>query len=199
MKDIKTYIDESIFSGSKDVVKSTEDTLQQEAVDELCKYIYDYKRISKYLDIKLGPKGYEITNISNLPCVLSELPDLGLKYKISKFYGGSLYLNSIESTDLTTVFTPDCEFNGSLGISWCGYLNSLKGCPKKVVVFDCSFNKILNSIEGAPQECKVFRWVDNGVYADVSHASKKPKKSMEPTEENIRKYLKSKTAHIELT
>ena len=55
MKDIKTYIDESIFSGSKDVVKSTEDTLQQEAVDELCKYIYDYKRISKYLDIKLGP------------------------------------------------------------------------------------------------------------------------------------------------
>lgn len=199
MKDIKTYIDESIFSGDKDVVKSAEDTLQQEAIDELCKYIYDYKRISKYLDIKLGPKGYEITNISNVPCVLAELPDRGLKYKISKFYGGSLHLNSIESTDLTTVFAPDCELNGSLTISWCGYLNSLKGCPKKVVRFDCSFNKILNSIEGAPQECKVFRWVDNGVYADVSQTLKKPKKGMEPTGENIRKYLKSKTTHIELT
>ena len=43
MKDIKTYIDESIFGGSKDVVKSTEDTLQQEAVDELFQYVFPMK------------------------------------------------------------------------------------------------------------------------------------------------------------
>ena len=205
MKGVKEYIDESIFGGG-DIIRNTEDALKQEVIDELCKYIYDYKRISRYLDINLGPKGYEIiTNIGNSPyveaqsCVLSDLPERGLKYKISKFCGGLLYLNSIECTDLTAVFTPDCEFDGSLVISWCGFLTSLDGCPKKVNKFDCSVNKSLISIEGAPRECKFFRWANNGIARYVNgFSAKKPKKGMEPTEENIRKYLKSKTAHIEL-
>ena len=203
MKEIKEYIDESIFGGG-DIIKNTEDALKQEVIDELGKYIYDYKRISRYFDINLGPKGYEITNNGSSPyvsaqsCVLTELPDKGLKYKISKFRGGLLYLNSIECTDLTAVFTPDCEFDGGLVISWCGFLTSLDGCPKKVDKFDCSFNKGLISIEGAPRECKFFRWANNGIYVK-GYSAKKPKKDMEPTEKNIRKYLKSKTAHIELT
>ena len=197
MRDIKEYIDESIFGGNVDIVKNTENVLKQEAIDELAKYIYGYdtlKRLGVQLD--LDSKGYVITCPPNVNGAVIKLPEKGLKYKISKFVGDKdnyLELRSLECTDLTAVFTPDCEFEGNLSINLCNYLTSLEGCPKKVKNFDCSVNQNLNSIEGAPRECKKFGWGDNGV-----NNKKMPKYDMIPTKENIRKYLKSKSAVIDL-
>jgi len=193
MKDIKTYIDESIFGGSKDVVKSTEDTLQQEAIDELLQYAFPSKSIKSWMRIELGADGYEINCTNPYILNISGIPAEGLKYKISKFTGKRLNLVSLGGSDLTKIFTPDCEFNGNLSISWCNYLTSLEGCPKKVNNFECSINQNLNSIEGAPRECKIFIWGDNG-----ANNKKMPKYDMIPTEENIRRYLKSKYTAIDL-
>lgn len=193
MKDIKTYIDESIFSGSKDVVKSTEDVLKQEAVDELLQYAFPAKSAKSLMRVELGTEGYEINCTNPYILNISGIPAEGLKYKISKFTGKKLNLVSLGGSDLTKIFTPDCEFNGNLSISWSNYLTSLEGCPEKVNNFECSINPNLNSIEGAPRECKTFSWGDNG-----KGSKEKPKKGTEPTKENIRKYLKSKSTVIDL-
>jgi hypothetical protein len=198
MKDIKEYIDESIFSGNVDIVKNTENVLKQEAIDELAKYIYQYRELKRLgVRLDLDSKGYVITCPSNVSGVsIFKFPEKGLKYKISQFVGDKarcLDLRSSGCVDLTTVFTPDCEFDSRLSINCCDCLTSLEGCPKKVRVFECQHNRLLNSIEGAPRECKFFYWAYNG-----RHSKEKPKKDMEPTIENVQKYLKSKSVIINI-
>lgn len=198
MKDIKGYIDESLFSGNVDIVKNAENMLKQEAIDELAKYIYAYRELKRLgIQLDLDSKGYVITCPSNMNKVtVTHLPEKGLKYKISKFVGDKskyLDLNLLDCADLTAVFTPDCEFDGNLSIHSCPYLTSLEGCPKNVRTFDCYYNRLLNSIEGAPRECKFFHWTHNG-----KGSKEKPKKDMEPTIENVQKYLKSKNVIINI-
>jgi hypothetical protein len=201
MIDIQTYIEESLFSGQsvKSTAKKVEADIEKEAIEKLRKYCYvgdneEYGEawdVFKDGDVKLGPKGYEITTNSGArgaymvdPSYLMlcyNIDEKSLDYKIAKFEG-TLILGSSETKNLTWLFTPDCEFEGRLVIEWNEFLTSLKGCPKKVDCFECVYNDKLNSLQGAPQWCNEFTWSDNGK-GDI-------------TEKDIRKYLKSR--HVEI-
>ena len=193
MLTIKSYIDESLFTGhdSDSLAKKVGDAIEKEAIEKFEKCCYSKKNSSNDYQIHLGPKGYEITTNSGARGVYmvdpsyimlcNNIDEKSLDHKIAKFEG-TLILNSSEAKDLTWLFTPDCEFHGRLVIEWNDYLTSLKGCPKRVQCFECKNNDKLNTLQGAPQWCDEFTWECNG--------------NDKITREDITKYLKSR--HVEI-
>ena len=202
MIDIQTYIEESLFAKNDDKTIATraEAALEKEAIEKLRKYCYvdDNEEYGKAWDVfkdgnvKLGPKGYEITTNNGARgaytvdpsyiMLCDNINEKSLDYKIAKFEG-TLILNSSEAKNLTWLFTPDCEFKGRLVIEWNDYLTSLKGCPKRVQCFECRNNEKLKSLIGAPQYCYEFTWEYNG--------------DDKITSEDVKKYLKSH-GHVEI-
>jgi hypothetical protein len=187
MLTIKSYIDESLFTGhdSDSLAKKVGDAIEKEAIEKFEKCCYSKKNSSNDYQIHLGPKGYEIT-VNKGSIVIFNADKKSLDYKISKFQG-TLTVNSCESKDLTWLFTDDCDFDGNLIVEWNDYLTSLKGCPESVDVFKCIYNPELKSLAGAPKQCKMFVWYDNGDEI-------KPAKKIQI--EDIKKYLKTKNADI---
>lgn len=47
----------------------------------------------------------------------------------------------------------------SIFFKFCENLKSLKGSPKKVEIFDCSYNKNLKSLKYGPEEAKIFKCI----------------------------------------
>lgn len=202
MLTIKSYIDESLFTKKDDktIATKAEAALEKEAIEKLRKYCYmddegEYGETWDVFtdgDVKLGPKGYEITTNSGFRgqymvdpsymMLCNNIDENSLDHKIS-YFKGTLILNSSEAKNLTWLFTPDCEFRGRLVIEWNDYLTSLKGCPKRVQCFECKNNEKLKSLIGAPQYCYEFTWECNG--------------NDKITSEDVKKYLKSH-GHVEI-
>lgn len=195
MKDIKTYIDESLFARQDDdsIAKKTEAAIEKEAIKKFKECCID-SNFDEY-QIHLGPKGYEITgpDTQDLPygrsscIILYRIDEKSLNYKISKFQG-VLIINACEAKSMDWLFTDDCDFRGVLIVEWNGYLTSLRGCPESVAAFKCVFNHNLKSLDGAPKQCKKFVWFDNG---DVRWKLVKKIQI-----KDIKKYLKTKNADI---
>jgi len=199
MKDIKTYIDESLFAGRDDdsIAKKTEAVIEEEAIKKFKECCID-SNFDIY-QMHLGPKGYEIIgpDIQDFPLhgrssciILYKIYKKSLDYKISKFQG-VLIINACEAKSMDWLFTDDCDFQGVLIVEWNDHLTSLRGCPESVAAFKCVFNHNLKSLDGAPKQCKKFVWIDNG---DVRW---KPVKKIQI--EDVKKYLKTKNANIFIT
>ena len=66
--------------------------------------------------------------------------------------------------DLTGLFTPDAEFSGSLCISQCDNITSLKGLPKNIdanTKYEIWYNRNLDDMEGLPKNVWSIVWKDN--------------------------------------
>lgn len=137
-------------------------------------------------NVTVGPNGLEIK------CNAAERIELEIdkprcpQFQIAKFDGepnAAFRLQRCDCKDFKGLFAPNCEFNGDLAIRWNDNLTSFEGLPEKVNgCVSVRHNINIKSLEGLPKECEEFYF--------------RYDTDFQPTEEEIRKYLKTKNIPI---
>jgi hypothetical protein len=180
MKDLKPYIDESLFSGDNDednIAKSTEDNLKIEnlykLIDKRTSSMSSSPKELENLNIELkddlvyistkssGPvnntmfqlKTNRATNVRDIyPLNIKGLDTGRSRYPFFIVISDNFVKSAKEvfSNDFTETTSNPSGSNLSLWFMNCPHLKSLEGCPKIVRSFSLLFNHDLKSFEGMP-------------------------------------------------
>lgn len=168
MKDLKPYIDESLFANEVPDVAKTENQL---ALDVFYKYARDdwdkplkNSELNNKIKTEVKSDGLYITFDSSISgsisdrCIIIKNIDKSASLNI-KYFSGNLVIRHNDIKDLKNIFAPNCEFRGQLWIQDCD-IKDLEGAPAKILhrkhsrryvglyIFQC---KELKSLKGLPE------------------------------------------------
>lgn len=169
MKDLKPYIDESLFANGVPDVAKTENQL---ALDAFYTYALDdwdkplkNSGLNNKIKTEVKSDGLYITFDSSIysRCIIIKNIDKSASLNI-KHFSGNLVIRHNDIKDLKNIFAPNCEFRGQLWIEDCD-IKDLEGAPAKILrrkilrrksrlydiglyIFQC---KELKSLKGLPE------------------------------------------------
>lgn len=164
MKDLKPYIDESLFANEVPDVAKTENQLALEAFYKCARDDWDEplknSRLLNKIKIEVKSDGLYITFDSSISdrYIIIKIIDKSAFLNI-KYFSGSLAIRHSDIKDLKNIFAPNCEFRGQLWIQDCD-IKDLEGAPAKILhkkhsrsyfglhLFQC---KELKSLKGLPE------------------------------------------------
>ena len=204
MIDLKSKIDESLFGGKDDevIVKNAEKQAKLDRLRKLCVGSRESKALFDAGEkaIRVTDSGIEIDTTwrgDDLDGLYITTQDTKFKdVGISKFFGQLTIIGCNKIKDLTGLFTPDAEFSGSLCISQCGNITSLKGLPKNIdanTKYEIWYNRNLDDMEGLPKNVWSVVWKNNKNCISIGSSNIKYRANLDYDMkqcERLRKHLK---------